>query len=368
MADYGDIGRRRIGRGWIVVGIMAALLLLAAVTPSPYAIERPGPVVNAFGDYPGPDGEDVPVIRIDGATSYPTSGALNILSVSVRGTPSDPVSWLSLGGVLLDPTRSAVPLGELFPDGMTAEERTAQSDEMMRVSQLSATAAALRLAGLPVTERLLVVSVFADGAAEGVLREGDLIVGAGGAEVHDFAGLQAAMLAAPAGEPLALEIERDGRRIDLSLVPEITADGSPRLGIGIGPDYEFPFDVDLELDSIGGPSAGLTFALAIYDLLTPGQLTGGEQVSVTGTIEADRAVGPIGGLTQKIWGASLAGSELLLMPVENCAEVPDRLPEGMRIMPVATLDEAVGALDALREGGDVPGMERCTAPGVRAAG
>ena len=112
MAEYDGTGRRPIGRGWIVLGIVAVLLLLAAVIPSPFAIERPGPVVDAFGEYPGLDGEAAQVIRIDGVETYPADGALNVLSVTVQGTPEDPVSWLALSGTLFDPTRTAVPLGD----------------------------------------------------------------------------------------------------------------------------------------------------------------------------------------------------------------------------------------------------------------
>ncbi|MCB1274407.1 MAG: PDZ domain-containing protein [Leucobacter sp.] len=366
MAEYDGTGRRPIGRGWIVLGIVAVLLLLAAVIPSPFAIERPGPVVDAFGEYPGLDGEAAQVIRIDGVETYPADGALNVLSVTVQGTPEDPVSWLALSGTLFDPTRTAVPLGELFPDGMTAEERAAQGAEMMRVSQISATAAALGEAGYPVTERLRVVSVQGGGPADGELRAGDTIVQANGADVHDFAGLQAAIRDAAPGAAIVLGIERRGRELEARIVPKTLDDGTRRLGVGVGPDFSFPFDVDFELESIGGPSAGLTFALAIYDLLTPEEITGGARVSATGTITADGAVGAIGGLAQKLWGASFAGGGVVLMPMENCADVPDRVPDDVRLVPVATLDEAIEALDALAHDGAVPGLERCSAVGARA--
>lgn len=356
---------RRISRWWVAIGIVAALILLAAVTPSPYAIERPGPVVNAFGKAASASGGEVKVIRIDGAKRHPTSGALNILSVSITGTPDSPVDWLSLAGTLFDPTRSIVPLDSLYPKGVSAEDRDKQNEAMMLASQQSAIAAALKQHGDPVGEHLRVAGVSADGPAEGELRTDDLIRDADGAKISRLDDLKKVIAAAAPGDAIRLGIERSGERIERSVVPETAADGTRLLGITVSEEYSFPFEVEVELDNIGGPSAGLVFALAIYDELTPGELTGGREISGTGTIDADGDVGPIGGLPQKIWGASLAGSSLMLIPTENCADVPDRIPDGMRLVPVSTLDEAVSALETVDRGEAPPGLERCSAAEAR---
>lgn len=353
--------QRRISRWWVAAAVVAGLVVLAAVTPSPYAIERPGPVIDAFGTIETDDGE-VEVIRIDGADTYPTGGALNVLSVSITGTPEQPADWLSLAGTLFDPTRAVVPLADLFPDGQTGEERTAQNEAMMRDSQLSAAAAALGELGEDVRARVLVEAVVEGGPAEGLLREGDAILTVDGEPVSGVAGLRATVAGHGASRPLVLGIERGGERIDVAATPRSPEDGAPpMLGIVISAEFDFPVEVELELDEIGGPSAGLVFALGIYDTLTPGELTGGLTVSGTGTIDDAGAVGAIGGLTPKIWGAALSGSELMLMPLENCADLPDRLPEGMAIAPVATLGEAVSAVEDAAAGRTPPGVERCTA-------
>ena len=350
-----------VGRWSIAVAVVAALILLASVTPSPYAIERPGPVVDAFGEMASETGEATPVVRIRGAETYPTSGAMNVLSVSINGTPDRPADWLSVVGTLFDPTRTAVSLSSLYPEGLTAEERAEQNAAMMKASQAAATAAALRRLGEPVDERLSVAGVATDGPADGKLRAGDVIRTADGVEVGGLSELREIVGSAQQGRAVRLGIERDGAEQEQSVVPETADDGSRLLGITVGEEFSFPFDVSLDLDDIGGPSAGLVFALAVYDKLTPGALTGGERISGTGTIDADGMVGPIGGLPQKIWGAAGAGSTLMLMPRDNCADLPDRLPEGMRIVPVSTFGEAIAAVEEAAAAGP-DGAERAQAP------
>lgn len=352
---------QRTGRGWLTIGIAAVLLMLAAVTPSPYAIEQPGPVVDAFGTMRTESGASVDVIRVEGARTYPTSGELNVLSVSIDGTPDRPVDWISLLGTLFDQTRSAVPLSSLYPEGLSAEERSRQNAAMMLASQQSATAAALRRLGEPVGEKVRIAGVSADGPSEGKLKANEVIRSVEGAEVTSLAALRAAVAKVPEGDPVRLGVERGGRETEVSVTPQTRSDGTRLLGVTVNEEFTFPFEVKLDLENIGGPSAGLVFALAITDMLTPGELTGGKRISGTGTIDAEGEVGPIGGLQQKIWGAAKAGSTIMLMPIGNCADVPQRLPEGMKLVPVATLDEAVTALERVNDAGDPPGLERCRA-------
>lgn len=356
------MAKRRISGWWIALAAVALLVTLAGVAPSPYAVERPGPVVDALGEIETEAGEEVRVIRISGAETYETEGSLNVLSVSISGTPEQPSSWLSLAGALFDPTRAIVPLSQLYPSGMTGEQRTERTAAQMRGSQVSATAAALEQLGLPVSATLRVSGVTEGGPADGVLREGDAILSADGEPVTRIAELRSRLAAAGAGQAVTLEIERGGKRLELRVVPEEGENGEgPLLGVLVSTEFEFPFDVDLELDRIGGPSAGLVFALAVYDELTPGGLTGGLDVSGTGTIDEQGSVGPIGGLPQKLWGASLAGTDLMLMPLANCGDLPERLPEDMAVAPVATLQEAIDAVETAAAGGTPPGVERCEA-------
>ncbi len=353
--------RRRISPWWVGVAVGVLLVLLASILPSPYAIARPGPVVDAFGSIETEAGAQADVIRIEGAKTYPTSGALNVLSVTISGTPDRPADWLGVAGALLDPTRAVVPLADLFPDGVTADDRAEQNAAMMRASQQAATAAALNRAGVPVAEKLSVAEVVADGPAAGKLEAGDVIRSADGKEVSGLAELRRLLSGVPEGGSARIGFERKGETREADITPETAADGTRLLGITVNEEFSFPFDVQLDLDTIGGPSAGLIFALAIYDKLTPGELTGGHDISGTGTIDAEGRVGAIGGLPQKIWGASLAGSTAILIPVDNCADLPDRLPDGMIVAPVETLDEAVAAIEAIDRGEKPAGVQRCEA-------
>src|SRR5690606_10810906 len=122
---------------------------------------------------------------------------------------------------------------------------------------------------------------------------------------------------------------------------------------------DFPFDVTIQLDNVGGPSAGMMFALGIVDVLTPGEATGGEDIAGTGTIAGDGDVGPIGGIRQKLYGARDAGADWFLAPQENCDEVTGHVPDGLRVVSVDTLADALTAVDAIAHG-DVDGLPACT--------
>jgi PDZ domain-containing protein len=125
------------------------------------------------------------------------------------------------------------------------------------------------------------------------------------------------------------------------------------VGVSLGTVYDFPIDVENNVgDEVGGPSAGTMFALAIYDRLTPGSLTGGRTVAGTGTMSPDGTVGPIGGVRQKIAGAAAAGAKVFLVPDANCAEAAQGSDHGMTLVRVATFDEAVKELTALAKDPD----------------
>ncbi len=111
-----------------------------------------------------------------------------------------------------------------------------------------------------------------------------------------------------------------------------------------------PFTLEIKLDEIGGPSAGLMFTLGIIDKLTPEDLTGGKVVAGTGTIDGDGNVGEIGGIPQKLVGAKRAGAQVFLVPEGNCEEAKQNAVDGLPMYRVATLDDALSALEAMRAG------------------
>jgi Lon-like protease len=181
--------RRRMPRG-AVVGVWAlavALVVLLVITflPTSYVIQRPGPVYNTLGSAASADGEEVPLISVEGAETFPTEGALDLLTVQVVGNRERTPSWFELATAWFDPSRAVVPIDVVFPDGQSDEERNSESAALMVDSQQEATAAALTELGEDVGARIAVHSVMEGSAAEGLLEEGDIIIAADGETVTE---------------------------------------------------------------------------------------------------------------------------------------------------------------------------------------
>ena len=128
----------------------------------------------------------------------------------------------------------------------------------------------------------------------------------------------------------------------------------PVIGVQVQEQYKFPFTVKFSVGDIGGPSAGMMFALGIIDKLTPMNLTGGKFIAGTGEITAAGQVQPIGGIQQKMVGARDAGATVFLTPAANCADTAGAVPAGLRIVKVSTLSQAITDLEALKAGKAVP--------------
>jgi len=347
--------RRRVGR--VLAGVGAVLALSLGLMPSPYVIEQPGPVFDTLGTSDH-QGTERPLIFIPDRPTYPTDGRLDMLTVSVVGNPEQRPDWFSVVSAWLDPSRSVVPLEAIFPAEQTAEQRDAQNQVQMTDSQQDAVAAALGELDIPVPRTLDVQSVLAGSPAEGALRAGDAIRQVDGADVVDLADLQARVVAAGTSTPLSFAITRDGQESTVEVTPA-ARDGRPVIGVVTSTDYRFPFEVDIQLDDVGGPSAGMMFALGIMDKLEEGSLTGGKAIAGTGTIDAAGEVGPIGGIRQKLFGAERAGAEYFLAPAENCDEVRGHVPDGLRVFSVTTLDDSLAALGAISSGGDLDALPTC---------
>jgi PDZ domain-containing protein len=348
-----------VGQGLIMVAVLATLLL--AISPTPYVVERPGPVYDTLGTTQV-DGEEVPVIDITGAETFPTDGRLDLLTVYLDGSREHPLDWFEVIGAWFDPAKSILPIDLVFPDGQTQEQSDEESAHDMVVSQQDAVAAALTELGIDYGSTVTVGSVAADSPADGILEVGDEVVTIAGAEIHTDTELREAIVAGGVGTPLAFGIRRDGVESTVEITPEARSDSDPRPVVGITPEvaYDFPFEVAIRLQDVGGPSAGMMFSVGIYDKLTPGALTGGEHVAGTGTIAADGAVGPIGGIRQKMVGARDAGATWFLAPVSNCDEVVGGVPDGLTVFAVSTLDEAVDVVTAIGAGEPTSDFPGCT--------
>ncbi|MFT4307260.1 MAG: PDZ domain-containing protein [Microbacterium sp.] len=350
--------RTRIGAISLVVALVA--LLAISLLPSSFVIESPGPVYNTLGTTTDADGDEVPVISVDGAQTYDTAGQLDLLTVVVTGTPEQPPSWLEVLAAWFDQTKAVVPMETVYSSDQSSDERDAETAAEMTDSQTEAEAAAFSALGYDLDPVVEVYSVLDDGASVGILAAGDEILAVDGTAVSSVDEVRAAV-SAGAGAPVTLLVSRDGTAQELQVTPTAGDDGTWLLGVTTQMSYEMPYDVTFGLSNVGGPSAGMMFALGIIDQLTPGELNGGEAVAGTGTISADGTVGAIGGIRQKMWGALGAGAEYFLAPSSNCDEVVGEVPTGLRVFAVSTLEESLTVLQTIADGGDLDALATCTA-------
>ncbi|WP_353810332.1 YlbL family protein [Agromyces sp. SYSU T00194] len=352
-------GSRARTAGWWLLAIAVVIAGVFASSPAPYVIEQPGPVYDTLGVATTSDGDEVPLISVPDETTYPTEGNLDLLTVSIVGNPQRQPSWLEIGGAMLDDSRAVVPIEAVFPADLTQEERDEQNQTLMVDSQQDAIAAALVELGYDFPREVTIIGLLDDSAAEGQLEEGDVITAVNGEPMHDIASLRDAIQVNGA-EPADIEVDRDGETVDAVVTPR-DQDGTLLIGVGVTMQYEFPIDVQIQLDDVGGPSAGLMFALGIIDKLTPDAMTGGERIAGTGTIDSAGNVGPIGGIRQKMHGAVGAGADWMLAPASNCDEVVGNIPSGLEVFAVQTLDDAIDAIDVIAQGGDLDALPRCAA-------
>lgn len=354
--------------------VLIALLCAGVLIPVPYSEMSPGPTVNTLGDARGE-----PVLQISGHKTYPTSGHLNMTTVRVTGADYDMniveavYGWLAHDSVI-------VPHDTLYPDGKTEEESTQENAEEFSQSQESAKVAALKELDIPVTSRVVVSTVVKDSPAEGKLHAGDVIEAVDGTAVDEPEDVAKLVTRHEPGEKTVFTVvpakaaaaaEKAGREPEGSKDVTLTTRKAPAdpanpsedraiVGIQAGTDHTFPFEIDITLADVGGPSAGLMFSLGIIDKLTPGKLTGGEFIAGTGTIDDDGAVGPIGGINMKLVGARDAGARYFLTPDDNCTAAASDTPDGLTLVRVKTLDDAKKSLDRIRAG-ETAGLPSCSA-------
>lgn len=332
----------------IAVPLVLAMLFLVFLVPLPYAVYSPGPTFDILGK----DANEAEIVQVDGHKTYRDEGQIRF--TTVQSSPRD--SNYTLPMLMFDwfdPDNAVVPYEVVHPEDQTAEEEQVQGAISMVTSQDTAVAVALGELDYEVRPTIQVAHVDDGGPAFGELRVRDQIVEVDGEPVRipeggDAQGAYDTVVDAVGrhgpGDPVELVVVRDGRRLTVPLEPE-EIDGEMRIGISLGVGFDFPFDVTFNVDpSIGGPSAGLMFALAVYDTLTPGPLTDGETVAGTGELRVDGSVGPIGGIQQKIAAAEDAGAELFFVPPDNCADV-DGLDPDLELVKATTMHEARLALD-----------------------
>ncbi|MDM7989849.1 S16 family serine protease [Arthrobacter sp. zg-Y877] len=344
-------------RAILVSGALAVVLGAAGLLlPAQYVVESPGPTFNTLGS-----AGDAEIIEIEGQRTYPTDGELDLTTVYVSGGPSTNISIFQAVGGWVDQDDVVYPTEFLYAPGTTSDEVDEENAAAMTSSQESAVAAALTQLDIGFTQELTVAAVVEGSPAEGVLQPGDTVVAVGETRIEGIDSLRAA-LNDGGGSAAQLTVRRDGTEVSESVTPRQSDSGAYQLGIELATSFEFPFDVSIGagMEKVGGPSAGMMFALGIVDRLTPGALTDGRHFAGTGTIDAAGNVGPIGGIRQKLIGASDAGAEYFLAPADNCGEVVGHIPDGLDVVRVSTLDEAIQAVEKLAAGGSASDLPQCT--------
>ena len=344
-------------RGILVSGALAVVLGAAGLLlPARYVVESPGPTFNTLGTAGGKD-----IIQIEGERSYPTDGQLDLTTVYVAGGPSTDISIFQALGGWLSSEDVVYPADILYAPGTTGEDVDEENAAAMTSSQESAVAAALTLLDIDYTQELSVADVVEGSPAEGVLQDGDTVVAVGEEPIDGIDTLRVA-LNDVGGETAEVTVRRNGSEVTEKITPRLAESGTYQLGIQLATTYDFPFEVKIGegIDQVGGPSAGMMFALGIVDRLTPEQLTEGKHFAGTGTIDAAGNVGPIGGIRQKLIGASDAGARYFLAPEANCAEVVGHIPDGLAVVSVSTLSEARDAVEKLAAGTDPSDLKQCT--------
>jgi PDZ domain-containing protein len=333
-----------------IAGIATLVAIVVAVlVPVPYVILGPGPTLNTLGK----DSSGQPLITISGHPTYPVNGHLNMVTVSYQGGPGANLNIFQALRAWLDPSEAVVPESELFPPGQTAQQTQQQDTAQMANSQQTATAAALSTLHIPYQAQVVVVRTVPGTPASSVLKAGDMIVAVDGKPTGGAAGLGTQITSHPAGSVLHLTVLRSGKTLQLD-VRSKESGGQPIIGVQVLEQYKFPFTVKFSVGDIGGPSAGMMFALGIIDKLTAMNLTGGKFIAGTGEITASGQVQPIGGIQQKMVGARDAGATVFLTPAGNCSDTAGAVPAGLRIVKVSTLSQAVSDLEALKAGKPVP--------------
>lgn len=332
----------------LVVGAVLCLVLgvLSFTLRVPYLVESPGPTFNTLGQSDGKD-----IIEVTGHPTSHTSGHLNLMTV-LSDTEKTTVAGALMGWLRHDEV--VVPYDAIYPPGTTKQQQDAANAQDFTASQDNATAAAACELDYP--KGFGIFSVADDSPNKNVLKPGDRLVSVNGVAVPDEPTLRKVLGTLKPDARVAVAVIRDDKPVTVTATLGQPQSGSstPRLGVSVGVGCLLPFQVNLSLAGIGGPSAGLMFALGIIDKISNHDLTHSRFIAGTGTIDPSGQVGQIGGIALKMIAARRAGATIFLAPASNCPDVKGNIPSGLNVVKVNTLHEAISDLDALANGGSVP--------------
>lgn len=353
----------------IAGGAFLLSTVIGLALPGSFIVQQAGPALDVTGTI-----DDVALLTISGADTYPTDTKLYMTTVSQSGTADMGVPGGQALAALLSKDQQVVPVRSLYSKEETSEDVDTQNAQMMTSSQDTGTVAGLEAAGYSVSMTLTVSGTTDGSPNEGKFEDGDILRSITydddgthtTVQIEAFSDLTGVLSTIPADSSVTVAVERDGEDIDVAATTAAneaddtgwTAPGS-RLGIGVVPsDIQFPVTVKYGVENIGGPSAGSMFALAIYDQLTEGSLGGDAVIAGTGTMSLDGKVGAIGGIQHKMVGAAKEGATYFLAPATNCAETVGNIPSGMSVFAVRTIDDQIAAVKAIAAG-DTSSLTTC---------
>ncbi|WP_249227179.1 YlbL family protein [Kutzneria sp. CA-103260] len=336
-------------RTWTLVWsfvLVAAIGLLGGVVSIPYVAIGPGPTFNTLGSVDG-----TTVISVQGQDTFPTKGELRMVTVSL----TDSITLFGALGLWASGRYSLAPREEYFKPGESQQDVQKQNVQEFTDSQSNAQVAALRYLGYPM--KVLVGSISQGSPVTGVLNAGDRLLAVNGTKVSTSQQVQDALKSTKPGQAVPVTFQHGASPEQTATITLGHSDDRAWGFMGIGPidRPDVPFQVKISLADVGGPSAGLIFALTIIDKLTPDNLNNGGDIAGTGEIDDQGNVKPIGGIPFKMIAAKEAGATAFLAPADNCAEAKAHAPDGLKLIKVTTLADAVSSLQALKAGKPTPG-------------
>lgn len=326
-------------RGTSPLRLIVAAVIATALVIGTFAV----PIPVFFLYVPGPVRDVGKLVEVDGAKTYSSEGQLFLTTINIKTS----VTLFDVVAAALDPTRDVV-MKEEVTGGQSIEDVRRQAKEDMTASKQAARKTALGAVGIPAGDGARVVTTYEGTPAEDALQKGDVVVGVDGRTITSTCDVVDAFGERSAGDVVRLTVVRDGRRrtIPIETIEHPTRPGAPFVGFEMTDVPGDSVDVRFKTGEIAGPSAGLMFTLALYDRLTPDDLTDGHKIAGTGTIACGGVVGMIGGIEEKVAGAESQGAEIFLAPEGNYAAAAE-VAEDIEVVSVATFDDAVEYLEGL---------------------
>lgn len=326
---------------WFVLAGLALLVglgVFAATVPS--------------GDYLYVPNEARPVadkVEVENERVPDAAGGVYYVDVTLRRA-----RWLDRLAPFLRPEGATlVPGHAVTAPGQTFKQRIAAARSEMSRSKQIAAAVAMKAAGLrveAVPRGALVEAVALDVPAAGTLASGDVIVGAAGRAVQTPAELRDAVGTVSPGDDLRVRFRRDDKPFERTVQTVAAPDDERRAIIGVSVDQavriRLPREVEIDLGDVGGPSAGLPFALEVFQSLG-NDVDRGYRVAATGKVELDGTVASVGGIKQKTYGVRSAEADVFLVPAGGNAATARRYAGALRVIAVRSFADAVRALRAL---------------------